>query len=256
MTTIISLDRWGAPASVPAINQNGADEYIGIGAASIATAVGGVIYGLPERDHDPQATWLEEAKLPRFNRAGSVTSGPDTGRARVVQFARIAGLKGTSTPPAKVTASGKATRTYRFDSIGLCPSERGNAYPESSDYGTSEREVRMLRRYRDLMKGDKFAASMANERAARHTNVMRANSVWPFDEKHSRFYAGVQIGADRYFDCCDSTLSQLVEFNKAQDADNIAGAAERMSREVELAALIAEQDADARAQRKGKILES
>jgi hypothetical protein len=221
-----------------------------------ATVASGPICGLPERDHEPQATWLEESKLPRFNRAGSVTSGPDTGRARVVQFARIAGLKGTATPPAKVTASGKATRTYRFDSIGLCPSERGNAYPESSDYGTSEREVRMLRRYRDLMKGDKFAASMANEQAARHTNVMRANSVWPFDEKHSRFYAGVPFKGTRYFEHIDATLAQLVEWNNTAVADNIAAASERMGRDVELAALIAEQDADARAQRKGKILES
>ena len=228
-------------------------DYIGIGAASIATAVGGVIYGLPERDHEPQATWLEEKLIASLNRRGSATTGTDTGRARVIQFARIAGLKGTTTPPAKVTAYGKATRTYRSDSIGLCPSDRGNAYPEASDYGTSEKEVRQLRRYKSSMKGKKFAASMEAERIARHVNVMRANSVWPFDAKNARFYAGVPLGKDRYFESCDSTLAQLVAFNKAHDADNIEAAYERMSREVELAALVAAQDDDAKDWKRNSI---
>lgn len=185
---------------------------------------------------------------------------------KLAQYVRASGLRGVAVlsahecdPHRHLTARGTGTRPFPFDTRGLCPTERLNWSPVSEDEALSEGEHRQLRRYRDAMKGAKFAASMAAERKARADGVRRnlLFPYYPWDAKNARVVYGVPCSnlatrkPDRYFP--DGTFrSERYETYLKYWGEDVESAESNQSRE--LARLIAEQEADARAQRKGLAL--
>jgi hypothetical protein len=123
----------------------------------------------------------------------------------------------------------------------------------ADDETMSEPEVRQLRRYRNAMKGEKFAASMAKEERERTRAYWRAAlPFWPLD-KAGRFESGKrrinpETGSDtlRFLD--GSYLDDRIEQHRAMNRDE----AERIEskRERTLAELIREQEAEREYDRK------
>jgi hypothetical protein len=216
-------------------------------------AVGGAIYGLPDKPDAPEVT--------EPDRPGSRLTAPnatDTS-VKLAQFVRISGMRGVAvlnrfdtSAVRHLTATGRHCHTRKEDPRGMPPTYRGNVMPDDDE--PRDDGIRQSRRYRESMRGAKFAKSLADERVARHTLTLRnALPYWPFDAKHGRFIDGVRIGSERHFPD-GTTLSQRVEWHSKAEAEAIAEASQRMAREVELARLVAEQDADLKAQRKGRMV--
>jgi hypothetical protein len=138
----------------------------------------------------------ELPEVPEPDRPGSRLTHPGKSDqdVRLAQFIRITGMRGVSVLNAgdfgKWTANGSATRNVPNDVSGLPPVERKPVPVRCEDETISEPEVRQLRRYRNAMKGEKFAASMLREQTERSRAYWRAAlPFWPLD-KAGRFEAG------------------------------------------------------------------
>ena len=133
------------------------------------------------------------------------------------------------------------------------PAERVPLVLACEDETVSEPEIRQLRRYRNAMKGEKFAASMEREQRERTRAYWRAAlPFWPLD-KAGRFESGKrrvnpETGREtlRFLD--GSYLDDRIEQHRAMNRDE----AERIEgkRERTLAELIREQEAEREYDRK------
>lgn len=263
----------GAPI-VPATDRA---DYTLIGAMARASAVGGGIYGLPDRPDAPEVAEPDKRAsvltMPTPN--DPAAQARQDVRVRLAQYVRLSGLRGvavvsrgdlstvhraksgaiTALTP-NVTARGAETRSVPIHLAGCDPSDPRAYMPDGRDATTGEQtasEVRDSRRYRDSSKGSKFAASMRRERDARRRGWIReAFPYLPYDVKHARFVDGVRTARETYYPD-GTTLSERREafFNSLSESErddrrNVLDAAS------ELAGLIAEQREDAKRQRKGR----
>jgi hypothetical protein len=140
--------------------------YIMQGASSRAHAVGGSLYGLPDKP--------EGFEVPEGDRPASVTTGPDAIACKLRQYQRIAGIKGVAvlarTP---VTAQGRTTHSIRLDACGLSPSDQIAA--QAPEVG-GKNDMVFVARYRGVYRGAEFAKSMARAEASRSRKSTRRTS--------------------------------------------------------------------------------
>lgn len=214
---------------------------------------------------------LSHLLMPETRRGSSLTSGKATDTdVRLAQYVRISGLRGVAVLTRgegrehgiRLTAKGTNTRNVPIEGAGLCPSERCNLIPPSEDDTLTSKEYYFLRRYRDSKKGAAFAESMESERRERDRAFWRAASPWWPLDKAGRFQSGKvrtnpTTGREtlRFLD--GSYLDDRITAHKLANVDHyerVESKRERLSRDAELALLIAEQAADRKAQRKGRII--
>lgn len=220
--------------------------------SAYATAVGGRLYGLPDK-------WelVPEVEAVEPDRRGSRLTAPNATdeSVRLAQYVRLSGLLGVAALSRTVTARGTATRNVPDHLSGECPDERCNFVPDMPD-ALTQQELRHAERYRSAMKGAKFAESMLKSKRVRDNAFWRnALPYWPID-KAGRMMQGMIVGGERLFDLGGNLVSLrtlhaahvAADIATDKDADN-----QRKSRAAELAALIAEQEADSKRSKRGKL---
>lgn len=224
-------------------------------------------------EHAPDGSSGSKSHLesPETRHGSSLTRGNATDAdVRLAQFIRISGLRGVAVLTRgegrehgiRLTAKGTGTRNVPIEGAGLCPSERCNLIPPSEDDTLSSKEYYFLRRYRDSKKGAAFAESMESERRERDRAFWRAASPWWPLDKAGRFQSGKarvnpNTGREtlRFLD--GSYLDDRIAAHKAAHADHyeaVESKRDRLSRDAELALLMAEQAQDRKAQRKGRLV--
>jgi len=160
-------------------------------------------FSAPRHDEaGPLTAWNPAiGRKPRDNRKHSL-SGPRLTDAdvRARQWSRITGIVGVAMPSRSdyrggkkgegrmLSARGKATTNVPVHLSAAFPDYRDAVVPEDgTDITITGGEVRYLRRYKDAMRGDAFAAAMEAERLERNEAYWRAAFPWwPLNAKGKR----------------------------------------------------------------------
>jgi hypothetical protein len=235
------------------VSTYGPEQYIALGQESRATAVGGAIYGLPNRwDVEPDPKPIPEAeRKPSKLTALNATDAS----VRLAQYVRISGLLGVAALSKPVTARGSATRNVPDHLSGMCPDERCNFVPDMPD-ALTQQELRFAERYRSSMKGTKFAASMLKAKGIRNKAYWRnAFPFWPIG-KDGAMLTGFQHNGERMFDIGGNLVSLRTLYAKHMESEaktDKDADAQRKSRASELALLIKEQEEDKKRSKRGRI---
>ena len=172
---------------------------------------------------------------------------------RLRQAYAIAGLKGTAVLTRTVTASGKATRKVPVDVSGLPPIFRTVGIGEQVDETLTDAELRFLRRYRNAMKGEKFAESMAKEARERDRAYWRAASPWLPVDKAGRFMVPMFTSKGIVYSDGTTLKQRMLDYfaTHTEEREAIADKSRRNARRMdEIAELMKEQEKDDRAFRK------
>jgi hypothetical protein len=234
-------------------------QYIATGAAARAYAVGGSIYGLPDR---PDAPEVAEVDRPASSLTGPNKRDVDV---KLAQCIKASGLLGTAVLTRTYTANGRPTRGVPVHLAGMQPTERVPFVELVEDATLTNADMYMCRRYRAASKGAKFAASMEKEARVRARNWWRAaRPYWPLNADGS-FESGIvrvnpNTGRETLKFKDGSYLDARIAAWKHTDKDESeaieAKRARELSRAEELKLLADEQAADAQAQKRGRLLET